>query len=74
MKHPKNDRKNNINHIKKMAQLRYKDEILHLYHEKKSLNEITKIINRKLVHTKLNVKLSKSTIYKVIKKYSNSKD
>ena len=66
--------KNNINHRKKMAQFRYRDEILHLYHEKKSLNEITKIINRKLVHTKLKIQLSKSTIYKVIKKYSNSKD
>jgi hypothetical protein len=62
-----NDKK--INHIKKMAQLRYKDEILKLYNEKKSLDEITKIINRKLSHTKLQVKLSRSTIYKIIKKY-----
>ena len=65
--------KNDRNHRKKMAQFRYRDEILHLYHEKKSLNEITKIINRKLVHTKLNVKLSRSTIYKVIKKYTKEK-
>jgi DNA-binding transcriptional MerR regulator len=65
--------KNNINHRKKMAQLRYKDEILRLNRNGLSLSEITKFINGKLAHTKLNVKLSRSTIYKVIKKYTKEK-
>jgi len=58
-----------INYLKKLAQLRYKGEILRLHEDGLSLSEITKIVNRKLSHTKLQVKLSRSTIYKIIKKY-----
>ena len=59
-----------INYLKKLAQLRYKDEILRLHEDGSSLSEITKKINRRLVHIKLKTQLSKSTIYKIIKKYA----
>jgi len=54
------------NHAKKMAQLRYKKEIIELSKDK-SIREITEIINKKLAHTILKTKLSKSTIAKIIK-------
>ena len=59
-----------INYLKKLAQLRYRDEILQLHKNGLSLSEVTKEINRRLAHTKLETKLSRSTIYKIIKKYS----
>ena len=62
-----NDKK--INHIKKMAQLRYRDEILKLHKNGLSLTEITKEINKRLIHTKLETKLSRSTIHKLVQKY-----
>ena len=58
-----------INHIKKMAQLRYRDEILQLHKNGLSLSEITKEINKRLIHTKLDTKLSRSTIHKLVQKY-----
>lgn len=59
-----------INYNKKMAQLRYKDKIIRLHiYEKKSIREITKIINYSLMRTKLKVTLSKSTVATIIKEY-----
>jgi hypothetical protein len=55
------------NHVKKMAILRYKDEILKLHKQKASIREITKIINYKLARVTLKTSLSKSTIANVIK-------
>jgi len=57
------------NYAKKLARLRYKDEILRLHEQKKSVREIEKIINFKLARTNLKTSLSKSTIHSVIKKY-----
>jgi len=58
------------NYAKKLARLRYKDEILKLHFlKKKSVREIEQIINYKLARTNLNTKLSKSTIHSIIKKY-----
>ena len=55
------------NHAKKMAKLRYKDEILKLHQEQISIREITKVINYKLARTNFKVSLSKSTIATTIK-------
>lgn len=63
----------NPNHAKKMAKLRYKDEILKLHEEKISIREITKIINKKLCHTNLKTTLSKSTIATIIKHFKKGK-
>lgn len=57
------------NHAKKMAKLRYKDEILTLRKDGKSLAEITKLINYKLVRTHLHTTLSQSSISNIIKEY-----
>jgi len=58
----------NINYKKKMARLRYQDEILKLHFQNISIREITKIVNSKLARTDLKVSLSKSTIGNIIKK------
>ena len=60
-----------INYSKKMAQLRYKDLILQMYRDKKSIAEITKNINFRLSHTKQKVKLSETTIRNLIKRYKD---
>jgi len=57
------------NYAKKLAKLRYKDEILELHKQKKSIREIEKIINYKLARTSLKTSLSKSTISSIIKRY-----
>ena len=57
------------NYAKKIAKLRYKDEILELHKQKKSIREITRAINYKLARTNLKTSLSKSTIATIIKKY-----
>lgn len=57
------------NYAKKLAKLRYKDEILELHQQKKSIREIEKIINFKLARTNLKTNLSKSSIHSIIKKY-----
>ena len=54
-----------------MAQLRYKDLILQMYRDKKSIAEITKNINFRLSHTKQKVKLSETTIRNLIKRYKD---
>lgn len=55
----------NINYRKKMARLRYQDEILSLHSKGKSFLQITRIINSKLCRTRLKVKLSKTTVYNI---------
>ena len=59
----------NQNYAKKLAALRYKDEILNLYLQKITISVITKKINYKLARTKLDTSLSESTIRNIIKKY-----
>lgn len=59
--------KTGINHTKKMAQLRYHDEILSLHAQEKSIRLITKIINYKLARTHhQKCTLSRDTIHKII--------
>ena len=60
------------NYAKKLAKLRYKDEIMKLNDQKISVREIEKIINFKLARTKLKTSLSKSTIFNIIKKYKEN--
>ena len=57
------------NYAKKLAKLRYKDEILLMHQQKKSIREIAKIVNYKIARTNLKTSLSKSTIASIIKKY-----
>lgn len=61
-----------INHRKKMAQLRYRDDILSMHNAGKSIREITQKINFCLSRTKhQKCTLSRDTIHKIIKgKYS----
>jgi len=61
------------NYAKKLAQLRYKDEILMLHLQKHSIASIAKKINFKLVRTNLKTTLSDATIRNVIKKYGSNK-
>lgn len=58
------------NRAKHLAKLRYKDEILSMHKDGKSLREIEKLINYKLVRTHLNTTLSKSTISNIIKEFN----
>ena len=60
-----------INYSKKMPQLRYKDLILQMYRDKKSIVEITKSINFRLSRTIQKVKLSETTIRNLIKRYKD---
>ncbi len=55
------------NYAKKLAKLRYQDEIFRLHQQQKSIREIEKIINYKLARTNLKTSLGKSTIFKIIK-------
>jgi hypothetical protein len=59
--------KTGINYTKKMAQLRYRDKILSLHAQGKSIRGITQDINYKLARTKLKVSLSRDTIHSIIK-------
>jgi len=58
---------------KRLAKLRYKDKILKLHKEGKTLKQITQIINYSLIRTNLKTTLSTSSIYKIIQKYKNIK-
>jgi len=62
------------NYAKKLAKLRYKDEILQLHKEQKPLRDIAKIINYKLARTNLKTSLSKSTIANIIKEFTRKKN
>ena len=57
--------KTGINYNKKMAQLRYRDEIISLHAQGKSIREITQTINYKLARTKLKCTLSRDTIHQI---------
>jgi len=57
------------NYAKKLAKLRYKDEMLEMHQEGISIREIEKRINYKLIRTNLKTTLSKSTIANIINKY-----
>ena len=60
---------NGIRYKQKIAKLRYKDYILQLHQQGKSYSEITKLVNKRLKHTNLNITLSRTTIYNIVKKY-----
>jgi hypothetical protein len=56
------------NHIKKMAQLRYRDEIISLHEQGLSIAEITQKINFRLARTKFQkTTLSRDTIHRIVK-------
>ena len=61
----------NINYRKKLAQLKYKDLILELHKNEKSIRDITNSINYRLARTNLKVSLSIFTIHSIIKKAKN---
>ena len=58
----------NTNYIKKLARLRYQDEILEMHKSGKSIRDIMQDINYRLARTNLKVTLSKSTIHTIILK------
>ena len=58
----------NINYKKKLAQLKYKDLILELHKNEKSIRDITSNINYRLARSNLEVSLSIFTIHSIIKK------
>ena len=61
----------NINYRKKLAQLKYKDLILDLHKNDKSIRDITNSINYRLERTNLKVLLSIFIIHSIIKKAKN---
>lgn len=61
----------NINYRKKLAQLKYKDLILELDKNQKSIRDITSNINYRLARSNLKVSLSIFTIHSIIKKAKN---
>ncbi len=61
----------NINYRKKLARLKYKDLILELHKNEKSIRYITSNINYRLARTDLKVSLSIFTIHSIIKKAKN---
>ena len=58
----------NINYRKKLARLKYKDLVLELHKNEKSIRDITNSINYRLARTNLKVSLSIFTIHSIIKK------
>jgi hypothetical protein len=58
----------NTNYRKKLARLRYQDEILEMHKSGKSIRDIMQDINYRLARTNLKVTLSKSTIHTIILK------
>ena len=58
----------NTNYRKKLARLRYQDEILEMHKSGKSIRNIMQDINYRLARTNLKVTLSKSTIHTIILK------
>ena len=58
----------NINYKKKLARLKYKDLILELHENGKSIRDITDNINYRLARSSLQVSLSIFTIHSIIKK------
>ena len=62
---------NNTNYRKKLARLKYKDLILELHKNGKSIRDITDNINYRLARSNLEVSLSIFTIHSIIKKEKN---
>jgi len=60
------------NYAKKIARLRYKDEIVKLSLQGMSIRKIEQIINYKLARTKIKTTLSKSLIHSIIKQYKGN--
>ena len=58
----------NINYRKKLARLKYKDLILELHKNGKSIRDISDNINYRLARSSLQVSLSIFTIHSIIKK------
>lgn len=58
----------NTNYRKKLARLRYQNEILEMHKSGKSIRDIMQDINYRLARTNLKVTLSKSTIHTIILK------
>lgn len=61
----------NTNYRKKLARLRYQDEILEMHKSGKSIRDIMQDINYRLARTNLKVTLSKSTIHTILKGKKN---
>ena len=61
----------NINYRKKLARLKYKDLILELHKNGKSIRDITDNINYRLARSNLEVSVSIFTIHSIIKKEKN---
>lgn len=61
----------NINYKKKLARLKYKDLILELHKNEKSIRDITYDVNYRLARTNLKTSLSIFTIHSIIKKAKN---
>jgi len=61
------------NYAKKLARLRFQDEILKLHYQEKSIREITKLINYRLARTNLKMSLSKSSISEIIKNHKKKR-
>jgi len=61
------------NYAKKLAKLRYQDEIFKLHQQNKSVREIEKIINYKLARTNLKTSFGKSSIHSIIKTYEEKR-
>ena len=61
----------NINYRKKLARLKYKDLILELHKNEKSIRDITNSINYRLARTNLKTSISIFTIHSIIKKAKN---
>ena len=58
----------NINYRKKLARLKYKDLILELHKNEKSIRDITYDVNYRLARSNLKTSLSIFTIHSIIKK------
>ena len=58
----------NINYRKKLARLKYKDLILELHKNGKSIRDISDNINYRLARSSLQVSLSIFSIHSIIKK------
>ena len=59
----------NYHYKKKIAKLRYRDEILELHEEGLGVRAIAQKINYRLVRSRIKATLSKSTISNIIKEY-----
>lgn len=62
--------KQNTHYAKKLAKLRYKDEIIALHRQGISLREIAQKINYKLARTRIKTTLSHSLIRTILKEYN----